>query len=53
MGSILAFLPILVLMWRGTAIRERFGAPRNVNVFDQQRELVEGSGDGEGVREKI
>lgn len=35
MGSILAFIPILVLMWRGEEIRNRFGKPKNVNVFDQ------------------
>ena len=36
MGSILAFIPIVVLMFKGTEIRERFGTPKNVNVFDQQ-----------------
>lgn len=35
MGSILAFIPIMVLMWKGEEIRKRFGKPKNVNVFDQ------------------
>lgn len=38
MGSILGFAPILMLMWRGKKIRERFGQPRNVNQFDTDGE---------------
>lgn len=36
MGSILAFIPVLYLMWRGRELREMLGKPTNVNVFDQQ-----------------
>lgn len=35
MGSILAFLPIIFLMFKGQEVREKIGKPRNVNVFDQ------------------
>lgn len=48
MGSILAFIPILVLMFKGREIRERFGKPRNVNVFDLDQggtDVVEEAGD--------
>ena len=34
MGSILGFIPMVVLMWKGKEIRERMGKPRNVNQFD-------------------
>lgn len=34
LGSILGFIPMVVLMWRGKEIRERMGKPRNVNQFD-------------------
>lgn len=34
MGSILGFIPILALMWKGKEIRERMGKPVNVNQFD-------------------
>ena len=30
----LAFLPVVYLMFRGEAIRERLSAPSSVNVFD-------------------
>jgi len=33
-GSVLAFAPIVVLMYRGERIRQYMGIPRNVNVFD-------------------
>lgn len=42
MGSILAFIPILVLMWKGQEIRSRFGKPKNVNVFDQTNQNLLG-----------
>jgi hypothetical protein len=35
MGSVLAFAPMVLLMWKGRKIRERFGAPRGVNALDQ------------------
>lgn len=38
MGSILAFLPIIWLMFKGQEVRERIGKPKNVNVFDQMAE---------------
>jgi hypothetical protein len=34
MGSILGFIPIPVLMWRGRQIREKLGRPRNINSLD-------------------
>ncbi|MCJ1302020.1 hypothetical protein MMC08_004821 [Hypocenomyce scalaris] len=33
-GSVLGFLPIIFLMFKGEAVRKRLGVPRNVNVFD-------------------
>jgi hypothetical protein len=42
MGSGLGFLPIVMLMFKGKEIRDRFGKPKNVNQFDT---------DGEGVPE--
>jgi len=41
MGSVLAFPLIVFLMFKGQQVRERLGAPKNVNVFDsliQERE---------------
>ncbi|KAK0356217.1 hypothetical protein LTR91_018105 [Friedmanniomyces endolithicus] len=38
MGSVLGFIPIIVLMWRGKEIREKLGKPRNVNQFDTDGE---------------
>lgn len=32
--SILSFLPVAVLMFKGRELREKFGAPRNVNAPD-------------------
>jgi len=49
MGSILAFIPILVLMWKGEEIRKRIGKPRNVNVFDQTDRQM---GSGKKIDEK-
>ncbi|OAA65309.1 Major facilitator superfamily domain, general substrate transporter [Niveomyces insectorum RCEF 264] len=40
-GSVLAALPIVVLMYRGERIREYMGVPHNVNVFDDD-EMVAG-----------
>lgn len=34
MGSVLGFMPVLVLMWRGKEIRAKMGRPRGVNAFD-------------------
>lgn len=42
MGSILAFLPIIWLMFKGQEVRERIGRPKNVNVFDQMIDNEEG-----------
>ena len=36
LGSVVAFLPMLVLMWKGQEWRYKLGKPRNVNVFDSQ-----------------
>jgi hypothetical protein len=41
MGSILGFLPIIMLMYKGKEIRDRLGKPKGVNQFDT---------DGEGAR---
>ncbi|KAK0267592.1 hypothetical protein LTR91_025115 [Friedmanniomyces endolithicus] len=38
MGSVLGFIPIVVLMLRGKEIREKLGKPRNVNQFDTDGE---------------
>lgn len=35
MGSILAFIPIMVLMWKGEEVREKLGRPKNINSIDQ------------------
>lgn len=40
MGSVLGFLPILALMWKGKGIRDRMGKPRNVNQFNTDGEAV-------------
>ncbi|GAB7351598.1 hypothetical protein MBLNU459_g2219t1 [Dothideomycetes sp. NU459] len=32
--GVLAFIPILTLMFRGTRIRQRYGEPRGINPFD-------------------
>jgi len=50
MGSILAFIPIVVLMFKGASIREKYGKPHNVNAFDQEGMDVE---DVEEKPEKI
>ena len=52
MGSVLAFAPILGLMWKGKEWRERMGKPRGVNVFDtgtaaDERDFVEAVGERE------
>jgi hypothetical protein len=39
MGSVLAFVPILVLTRKGENIRDRWGTPKGVNVFDQDEEF--------------
>jgi len=47
-GGILAFIPILGLMWKGAEWRQKLGPPKNVNVFDQQlraNDQVNGKGD--------
>lgn len=38
MGSVLGFIPILVLMFKGKEIREKYGKPKNVNQFDTDGE---------------
>ena len=40
MGSILGFAPLVVLMMKGKQIREKLGAPKNVNQFDTDGEVV-------------
>jgi MFS family permease len=35
-GGVLAFIPILGLMWKGREWRERLGKPQNVNAFDSK-----------------
>lgn len=37
MGSVLAFAPILVLMFKGKQIRHYLGTPKNVNALDAER----------------
>lgn len=34
-GSVLAFLPIVWLMWKGESVRERLGMPTNVSVGEE------------------
>ena len=36
--NVLAFIPIVVLMFKGTEWRERLGTPRNVNALDADYE---------------
>jgi MFS family permease len=45
-GGVLAFIPILGLMWKGHEWRERLGRPQNVNVFDSklQGEVLDAEG---------
>jgi hypothetical protein len=38
MGSVLAFAPVLVLMFKGEKIRERFGTPKDTNALDHRTE---------------
>lgn len=33
-GSVLAYIPVLALMWKGQEVRRSMGKPENVNVFD-------------------
>jgi MFS family permease len=49
-GGVLAFIPILGLMWTGKEWRERLGKPQNVNAFDSRLpgEIL----DAEGVEVK-
>ena len=35
-GSVLAFIPILGLMWKGKEWRDKLGKPHNVNAFDSK-----------------
>jgi len=37
-GSVLAFAPIVALMWKGREWREKLGTPRNVNALDADYE---------------
>lgn len=34
-GGVLAFAPLVFLMWRGQIIRERLGEPKNVSVAEE------------------
>lgn len=34
MGSVLGFLPIIALMWKGKSMRDWAGRPKNINQFD-------------------
>lgn len=49
MGSILAFIPIVVLMWKGKEIRERWGKSVNINVFDSDLRAITSRSDEEEV----
>lgn len=40
MGSVLAFIPILGLMWKGHQIRRRLGTPKNINALDEAEETL-------------
>ena len=40
MGSILGFLPILMLMFRGKPIREYYGHPKDINQFDHDEKAA-------------
>ena len=42
-GSLLAFAPVVVLIWRGQSIRERMGQPKNVSVAEEIALQVEES----------
>ena len=46
-GGVLAFIPMLGLMWKGQEWRRRLGKPVGVNVFDQQLEEADRR-DGKG-----
>jgi len=51
-GSVLGFIPIVVLMWKGEAIREKMGKPRNVNPFDRDAGSEDANG-GDSKDEKM
>jgi hypothetical protein len=36
MGSVLAFAPMVVLMWKGREIREKMGSPKGVSALDDR-----------------
>ena len=38
MGSILGFIPIVGLMWKGREVRGKLGKPTNINQFDTDGE---------------
>jgi len=50
-GGVLAFIPILGLMWRGKEWRQRMGKPHNVNVFDSKLRGETVDADGERVED--
>jgi hypothetical protein len=37
-GSVLAFLPIIALMWKGEEWREKVGVPKHVSALDWEGE---------------
>jgi len=39
-GGLLAFIPMLLLLWKGREWRERLGKPVGVNVFDSMLDVV-------------
>lgn len=38
LGSVLAFLPIVALMWKGEEWREQLGTPKRVSALDWEGE---------------
>ncbi|KAL9109782.1 MAG: hypothetical protein Q9227_005651 [Pyrenula ochraceoflavens] len=45
MGSVLAFIPVVVIIVKGKEIREKMGTPRDVNVFDSMMKEMKGGRD--------
>ena len=43
-GSVLAFLPIIALMWKGEEWREKLGVPKRVSALDWEGEGSRGHG---------
>jgi hypothetical protein len=43
-GGVLAFIPMLFIIFRGEQWRKRLGKPVGVNVFDSMARPAEGAG---------